>query len=58
MTLGNALGREMRVEICALKGQHIVENKYIALSGRIGLRGTLLTQRVALGYHMAWLSAT
>jgi len=31
---GNAMGRKCAPPICALKGQHNIDNKYIALSGR------------------------
>jgi len=37
------------VRKCALKGQHIVENKYIALSGRMVLWYISVTQGVAVG---------
>ena len=42
---GNAMGRERTRYICALKGQHIVENKYIALSGRRFTLGHLFNPR-------------
>ena len=54
---GNAMGRECTRHICALKGQHIVENKYIALSGRRFIFGHLFNPWRCHGLKYLWLSA-